>query len=1385
MPNVSLLEELVSRWHAARAQGQTPSAEELCTDCPELLPEFQHRLQALLSMNRFVAMSEPAPERTTPFERVVADCEQFTGQFAAGSARPSIESYLARAPEDVQPSLLHNLLAIDIERRRAAGEQPQVEEYLQRFPQYATLIRDAFVQLSSVSSVGSHETVKPAVAPDKPPAASRLGEYRLVGELGRGGMGVVYEAVHGQRGNRVALKTLPVLDGAALHRFKREFRALADVNHPNLIGLHTLEADGNQWFFTMDLIEGTDFLSHVRPAGVLDEDRLRAALAQLVTGVMALHARHVIHRDLKPSNVMVTAEGRVVVLDFGLVAEQDRTGTSAGTQLAAGTPRYMAPEQAAGLAVSSAADWYAVGVMLYEALSGKVPFSGTLLQVVQDKQRREAPPLPAGPTVPEDLAVLCMRLVAREPQQRPDAREIARAISSHVESASVTPARSGQHLVGREQHLAALAEAHRSLQQHRQPLTVFVNGRSGEGKTTLAEHFLAPLRKDKGLAVMSGRCYDRESVPFKALDSLIDALCSYLRSLSGEDAALLMPDDISMLVQVFPVLERVEVVARRARARLAGLDEQQVRQRAFRALRSLLNRIGERSLIVWFIDDLQWGDADSAEALFEVLRPPEPPPLLFLGAYRSDETEGSAFLTMWQQLQRKHDVKFADREVKLAPLTVAECTELVIDLLGQDTEAIRRRAEEFAQETKGNPFLLIELVGCFDPQSDSFERLPLHEVLARKLGQLPQEAGPLLEVIAVSGQALAPEEAARTAGYELPPMATLIHMRNERLVRLVGPEEHPLIDTYHDRVRETVLGNMDEGRCKTLHRALAEVIEQVTGAESGEQIAALEKGESREEVKAIPRVYDLAYHFDAAGEKEKALSYALLAAEQGRRQHALEVAVQQYAIASRNIEGAGKAVRYRIAEGCGEALMLLGRYEEANKQLEGTIDLTDDPVEKARIEGLQGEIAMKQGALDRSVAFFESGTTRLGHWIPKTLLGLGYGLLRETLIQCWHSWRPKRLHRQAPTSEYHLSIRLFGRLTNCYAFQSTPKVLWSHLVGLNWAELVPPSPGLAIGYAHHAALLSMILGWPARRARYASRGLAMANEFQDVLARGHCYNYQGISSCAAAHYEDALAQLSEAVEAFDKAGDRWELHLAQFHRGRCHLGLGNLAEAIAVARSVFASSARLGDSRVLCSSYLWALATRGNIPFEELKSCCPCRPDDIMSTVHGVMAEGYWHSYHRRTAEALVAFEHAAGLVRTSLCVNFHTVAVMPALAGALRVHADAVQHTDAKQCAALRKRAYRTAKWATRITRLFPTAYAQSLRERSLILAVYGKTKKALKFADKSCAVAEAQNAKYEHAQSLLVRGKLARQLGLPEADEQIRTAEAALEEIERPIRG
>jgi len=400
--------------------------------------------------------------------------------------------------------------------------------------------------------------------------------FKLLRRVGAGGMGVVYEAYDLKRDKTVALKTLINAEPSYIYRLKTEFRSLSDVAHPNLVSLYELMSDGRYWFFTMELVNGVNFLEYVRNSGSgesepkvlsleeldtletlplrvskqtqsFNEGRLRIALRQLADGLNALHENGKLHRDIKPTNILVTPEGRLVILDFGLVADIAQQKLEPSLAIV-GTPSYMSPEQVAQRPTSAASDWYNAGVMLYEALTGRLPFDGNLVDILVKKQSVEPPPpREISLEIPEDLSRLCQDLLRLRPESRPTGGEVIRRLEGEmktVEPSAEIHEPADEQLFGREEQLRVLEDAFLTVKKG-MALTLYIYGTSGMGKSAIARHFLQKLvKRDRSVVILEGRCYERESVPYKALDGVIDSLSKYLVSLPQVKAEALMPRDV-------------------------------------------------------------------------------------------------------------------------------------------------------------------------------------------------------------------------------------------------------------------------------------------------------------------------------------------------------------------------------------------------------------------------------------------------------------------------------------------------------------------------------------------------------------------------------------------------------------------------------------------------------------------------------------------------------------------------------------------------------------------------------------------------------------------------------------------------------------------------
>jgi eukaryotic-like serine/threonine-protein kinase len=717
-----------------------------------------------------------------------------------------------------------------------------------------------------------------------PPDFSGNQRFEIRRKIGSGGFGNVYEAFDREGNAVVALKTLPDLSAPRLARFKNEFRALADLYHPNLVTLYELISDREQWFFTMELVSGTNFRDYARECGLA---KLRDALRQLVDGVRALHQAGKLHCDLKPSNVLVTPEGRIVILDFGLVTEIDASPTKR-QHTVAGTPLYMAPEQIGGARPSEAADWYSLGIMLYEALTGRPPFTGRTEDIIAQKQTLESASLDASLSdVPDDLAVSCRDLLQRDPSLRPSGNEL------RVRFGAPSRFAPGHFFRGRAEEMNVLAEAFNTV-KNGQTAAIQVQGDSGIGKTALVIHFLEGLRRREDVVILEGRCHERELVPYKALDSLVDDLRDYLAGLSARQRETVLPENIAELARLFPTLLTIIPPQRRTATNFS--DPHAVRVLAFTVMRELIGRIAASKPVVFFIDDLQWGDQDSGMLLAELMRDPNAPPMLLIGCCRNEAS--APILKAFGPYQRLLTIR---------ELGSDQTRDLAIALLGFGYDESASLVDSIARASRGNPFLLHRLATYVRRDSHVWlrEEVPMVEsVIGSVVAGLPAETRRLLEVVSLAARPIRIEVARQAADLSGNMHLVLAPLRGERLIRISPVAGAREIEPYHDRIRQSVINLLDADQSRFHHRNLAFALESSADCET------------------------LAVHFQAAGISEKTCEYAAKAGDQGSGALAFDNAARWYRLALELLPTNDVATRFALRVKCGDALSNAGRGSE-------------------------------------------------------------------------------------------------------------------------------------------------------------------------------------------------------------------------------------------------------------------------------------------------------------------------------------------------------------------------------------------------------------------------------------------------------------------------
>ncbi|HEY6878752.1 MAG TPA: AAA family ATPase, partial [Polyangiales bacterium] len=546
------------------------------------------------------------------------------------------------------------------------------------------------------------------------------------------------------------------------------------------------------------------------------------------------------------------------------------------------------------------------------------------------------PPRELVASVPPELDALCCALLARDPMARPSSEQM-RALRNELAArdagrpSAVLSARGEAGFVGRGDVLAELERLYGEAQ--RRPVLALVRGESGLGKSELLRTFTTALTRTEDPFIVRGRCYEREAVPYKALDEAIDDLTRILMRLPDEQAHQLVPRHAQTLTRLFPVLLRVPAFRDAVHGRQSG-SEGHLQRLGSGALRELLARIADRRPLVLVIDDLQWSDVDSLRLLADALAPPDPPNVFVVGTCRSRHAAPALddLLSLPGLLSAPID---------LAPLTHVEAVELALSALPGNTEDAYEVAERIARESGGSPLWVLELAGGEGERTRVLGADSLDWLIQQRLAALTPDARKMLELASLTGRPLPREVLVRACGEVSYPTA-LAALRAKKLVHRTGATTgEEALEPYHDQVRRAVLKQLDPALAAQHHDTLARALEDT--------------GHSEPEW--------LAQHLQAAGRAAEAHHYALQAARKAMQALAFNRAADLFALAL-ELAGEGSTALHREH---GAALACAGRgVEAADSYL--CAARTAPPADAALLEGLAAAQRLRVGHVEQAVA---------------------------------------------------------------------------------------------------------------------------------------------------------------------------------------------------------------------------------------------------------------------------------------------------------------------------------------------------------------------------------------------------------------------------------
>ncbi|MGE4232311.1 MAG: ATP-binding protein [Bacteriovoracia bacterium] len=1184
------------------------------------------------------------------------------------------------------------------------------------------------------------------------------GKYQLTSILGEKERSRSYAGFDVVTGQSIVLKTFSDLSVSAqlLFQLEHESEILKGAKDSGLNPILHYGIDEKKFFLVSPFIPGVSLDERLKQRTLTVSEVIFLAKSILKT-LGEIHALKSTFRNLKPSNIIVNKAGtisEVTLVDFGAYADN-------------GDIRYFSPEQAGLLnstLVDSRSDFYSLGSVLHEALSGKILFDeANLSEILRQHLIKKVPSINSmGICVPKVLDEIVSRLLKINPQDRyqtvdaifHDFERLSAALSQgETEPVFVVGSKDRRRFltepefVGRSKELDSLYDGFKSACNGNGKV-LFVEGDSGVGKSWLIERFTSFYITGRDVRVLRAQGKDKQAnQPFSMIRNLGLDIISFIdsRPTLKEKIKKELYGSKEEICSILPELKTIWNLTGTSHIRL---DDKFVENRFILSFHSFLKLLGSKEEpLVILLDDLQWADDLTLKLLVHLNTSDLKDTFLFIvGALRSRDGGTSVILDKIKNL----------KNIRLEPLRKNEIADLLRSMAGDLPDNIVDTVYEIA---KGSPFNATAVLqglsemGALFWQNDAWqfnaEAISQMQVsrraatiLAKRLDLLPTRTRELMTIAAIVGKAFTIElvsELLEVSATDVFQDLDLAIRRN--LIR----RSHQDLSVYifaHDKIREKILADAPVEKLRRLHYNVAEKLES------------LDRN----------NIFEISYHWDAANEPARAYPYAITAARQALNQCAFEAAEQQFRIALRRGEETA------LLEGLAESLYRRGLYRESYEHFLNLKNRATSDLDKARYVTKLASVVFGRSDLGQAIQFCQEGLRLVGCKIPATRWSLCFALAKEVFVQILHTYFPRKSERELSSRDL-LELDLYTHLGYLAWFDAKPLLMsWVGLKKLNVAERFKPSVQLVLAYAVHAVLLSAI-PLTRRAQRYCKKAFEILDKEDDLLGRGYVLDYYSVALMTAGNIEEAQVAAKEAMNLLAKAGDVWESNNARLVQSNAAYFLGNLEEAVRLSQEVHQIGAQVSSTQSMgLSLTTWSLSSGGRIPAHILdEEMSRFRGNDIQTKAHVLGSHGIQMLLGERDPEkAVQSLRRAVESLRSRTTRNVFVSPFFFWYVTAIRQLAEKTSPHQVEKRRELINLGFRELKKSWFLARAFKSRMPHALREKALLYSLVGKVEKSRNLISRSIRAAEKHKLKIDVAESTFIRGKLGLIHGWPNSQKE-----------------